>query len=89
MFSFIVVSSFFFINCLLSVSISILCQSPLVVFCWGFDQSDRVRRYEISAISMGVKASMATHVRIEMMLNFFASFENSVDFLVSFVVSAC
>ena len=45
--------------------------------------------YEISAISMGVKTRIATHIRIEMMPHFFAAFENSADFLVSSVVSAC
>ena len=88
-FGFFCSQQFFFFNCLLSVSISILCHSPLVVFCWGFDQSLRVKRYDISAISMGVKTTMATHVTIEMMLNFFAFFENPAAFLVSSVVSAC
>lgn len=41
------------------------------------DQSYKVRRYEISAINMGIKARMVKRVTMEMMLNFFAFFENS------------
>lgn len=42
----------------------------------------------MSAISMGVKARMETHVTMEMMPSFFARFENTAAFSRSAVVSA-
>lgn len=54
-----------------------------------FDQSHRVTRQEMSSVRRGIRARMATHTTMEMMLSFLARCENLAALSGSRVSSAC